>query len=224
MSLVIIQTATPRPASSSIEGVNLGLRADVHAAGRFVEDQHARVAGQPLAVHDLLLVAAGEQPDRLCRGIGVFTRSRSIQRAVQCRLVAAADTEPRAEPVEVRQAEVEPDALRRAPARAAGGPRGRAARPRRWRRRASGSGRGRPSRASSPGVIGRTPNTASESSVRPAPTSPAMPRISPARTSNEHRRVRAAAVAEAADAQHRRRRRRRCGGRSGRTASGRGRP
>ena len=45
--------------------VDLGLGADVDAARRLVEDQHPRAHGQPLAEHDLLLVAAREVDDRL---------------------------------------------------------------------------------------------------------------------------------------------------------------
>ena len=44
--------------------VHLGLGADVDAAGRLVDDQQRRAAGQPLAEHDLLLVAAGQGRDR----------------------------------------------------------------------------------------------------------------------------------------------------------------
>ena len=41
--------------------VDLGLRADVDAAGRLVEDQHAGSGVQPLAEDDLLLVAARQR-------------------------------------------------------------------------------------------------------------------------------------------------------------------
>ena len=43
------------------EVVDRGLRADVDALGRLVEQQDARLAAQPLRQHDLLLVAAAEQ-------------------------------------------------------------------------------------------------------------------------------------------------------------------
>ena len=43
--------------------VDLGLRAHVDAAGGLVEDQHARLHGQPLAQDDLLLVSAGQVHD-----------------------------------------------------------------------------------------------------------------------------------------------------------------
>ena len=42
--------------------VDLDLGADVDAAGRFVEDQQARLRGQPLGQDDLLLVAARQRP------------------------------------------------------------------------------------------------------------------------------------------------------------------
>ena len=50
--------------------VDLGLGADVDAAGRLVEDEHPGAHRQPLAEHDLLLVAAGEVDDLLdgCSG------------------------------------------------------------------------------------------------------------------------------------------------------------
>ena len=44
---------------------------------------------------------------------------------------------------------------------------------------------GRPATATAPPTAGVIPNSVVNSSVRPAPTSPAMPTISPARTSNE---------------------------------------
>src|SRR4029453_19572080 len=40
--------------------MDLDLGADVDAAGRFIEDQHPRLGSQPLAEHDLLLVATGQ--------------------------------------------------------------------------------------------------------------------------------------------------------------------
>ena len=53
-------TALPSAASSVDDRVDLVLGADVDAAGRLVEDQHVRIGEDPLAQHDLLLVAAGE--------------------------------------------------------------------------------------------------------------------------------------------------------------------
>ncbi len=40
------------------QGVDLGLRADVHAACGLVEDEDARPGGQPFCDHQLLLIAA----------------------------------------------------------------------------------------------------------------------------------------------------------------------
>ena len=45
--------------------VDLDLRADIDPARRLVEDEHPAGAGQPFPEHDLLLVAAAQQPDRL---------------------------------------------------------------------------------------------------------------------------------------------------------------
>ena len=47
--------------------VDLRLGADVDAAGRLVQQQHARCGGQPLADHHLLLVAARQRAGRLLR-------------------------------------------------------------------------------------------------------------------------------------------------------------
>ena len=69
------------------QAVDLGLRADVDPAGRLVEHQHARCRREPLAEHDLLLVAAGERRDRDPGGmradleLGDRLRSRSPARA-----------------------------------------------------------------------------------------------------------------------------------------------
>ena len=52
------------------EAVDLGLGADVDAARRLVEQQHARARAQPLREHDLLLVAARELPRALVRARG----------------------------------------------------------------------------------------------------------------------------------------------------------
>ncbi len=46
------------------ELVDLGARADVDAASRFVQDQHARIGEQPFSEHDLLLVTPAEAGDQ----------------------------------------------------------------------------------------------------------------------------------------------------------------
>ncbi len=56
--------AVPLSASARIEAVDLGLRADVDADGRLVEQQHARLPPERARQHHLLLVAAAERPDR----------------------------------------------------------------------------------------------------------------------------------------------------------------
>src|SRR6202020_2237868 len=47
-----------------------GLGADVDTAGRLIEDQELGIVGEPLAEHDLLLIAAGKAArdlvDRTC--------------------------------------------------------------------------------------------------------------------------------------------------------------
>ena len=56
---------------------------------------------------------------------------------------------------------------------------------------------GWPSSSTSPAVSGRTPNTASASSVRPGPDQPGHAEDLAARTSKRHRRLRPAAVTQA---------------------------
>ena len=94
-SLEIIQTATPAAGQLVHQRVNLAFGPDVHAAGRLVEDQHLRVAGQPLAETTFCWLPPDSRPTGW-RGRGVFTRSRSIQVAVQVRSVAGGRPSQRA--------------------------------------------------------------------------------------------------------------------------------
>jgi hypothetical protein len=76
------------------QGVDLLLGADVDAAGRLVEDQHARLARQPAAQDHLLLVAAGEGAG------GLFERAQAHPQVVDHgagprRLPAARQPAPR---------------------------------------------------------------------------------------------------------------------------------
>ena len=57
--------ATRRQAVHQV--VNFDFRADVHSSRGLVEDEDAAGAGQPFPEHDLLLIAAAEQPHRLRR-------------------------------------------------------------------------------------------------------------------------------------------------------------
>ena len=142
--------------------VDLDLGADVDAAGRLVEDEQARLGGQPLGQDDLLLVAARQRADHLLDAghldvelLGVVVRDRPLRGRV--------DQEPRKEPRQDRQGhvlgdrEVEDEALlvavlgqvgdarvhRRRRAREADR-RHRPAGPRRHRAGRSRTGRGRP--------------------------------------------------------------------------------
>ena len=69
-SLEIIRIAMPCCGELAHQRVDLGLGADVDAARRLVHDQDARLGREPLAEHDLLLVAAGELADDLLRPAG----------------------------------------------------------------------------------------------------------------------------------------------------------
>jgi hypothetical protein len=67
---------------------HLGLGADVDAAARLVQQDHLRVGGQHLADHDLLLIAAGERPDRRAAAGGLDMNI--ADRIVDQRLLAPA--------------------------------------------------------------------------------------------------------------------------------------
>ena len=69
-SLEIIRIAMPCLREPAHQRVDLGLGADVDAAGRLVHDQDPRLGLQPLAEDDLLLVAAGELADHLLAARG----------------------------------------------------------------------------------------------------------------------------------------------------------
>ena len=82
-----------RPCARQLEDqpVDLLLGADVDAAGRLVEQQHARARRQPLADHDLLLVAARERagPPARCRCSGSPSRSHRVPRQRRTRWPSA---------------------------------------------------------------------------------------------------------------------------------------
>src|SRR4051794_10073765 len=59
------QHRDPAPGELGEQPVDLGLRADVDAARRLVDDEDLRLGREPLRQHDLLLVAAREEPDRV---------------------------------------------------------------------------------------------------------------------------------------------------------------
>ena len=85
--------------------VDLDLGADVDAAGRLVEDQQARLRGQPFGEDDLLLVAARQRADHLLDAghldvelVGVVARDLALPRRVH--------EEPREEARQDRQRHV----------------------------------------------------------------------------------------------------------------------
>ena len=176
-SLETIRTATPCAASDAHQLVDRVLGADVDAAGRLVHQHDARPGGQPAGEHDLLLVAAGEElrppgpsPARRRRA----RRAGRAPRGGRRRCGAGRPRGPRrarcrgsvwlsARPVALRSS-----VIIASPARIAA--------------RASAAGTLRSPTVIVPRVRGRTPKTASSSSVRPEPCSPARPTISPARS------------------------------------------
>ena len=164
--------------------VHLGLGADVDAAGGLVDDQQLRVGGQPLGDDDLLLVAAAHGGGLHVQRVGldleaVGPRPGGLYSAPAVRkpalLEAAADDRgdvlaDRALDDQALLAAVlghERDA----------GPDGRA--------RVVRRGRACRARVTEPASYASTPKTARAISLRPAPTRPASPTISPARTWKE---------------------------------------
>ena len=72
-----MMTARPSRGKLAHEFVDGGLRADVDALGRLVEDDDLRLGRQPLGDHDLLLVAAGERADAPGSRLAARRSSRS---------------------------------------------------------------------------------------------------------------------------------------------------
>ena len=184
MSLEIIRTATPASASAAQHVVDLALGADVDAARRLVEDDRARLHRQPLRQHDLLLVAAGERADRRLDAGRADVEPPPLGLGQRASRARAATSPARRERRELRQRDVLGDRRGRGctPLRLAvlGHQVDARARSRRAARRSATALRRRagPRRR----AAGRCRRRARASSVRPAPISPARPRISPRRT------------------------------------------
>ena len=186
MSELTIRMAMPSVGERGHVPVDLGLGADVDAARRLVEDQHLRLHREPLAEHDLLLVAARQVHHRLVDRGGVLvrrrlhlglgdlaarSRGRASRSARSCRRsgseVFCGDRHRQHEAVALAILGREVDAALDGIARAAGA-----------RTACPSSASCRRARASTPKIV-------SMSSVRPAPTRPAKPRISPRRAVND---------------------------------------
>ena len=162
---------------------DLHLRAHVDAARRLVEQEHARVAEQPFGDDDFLLIAAaqpaGQLPGRIAR---IRSRAMNVRRPP--------GSPPRDREIPQRLT-VSSSAMRHVvadgaapwPGRASAGPR-ESARCRRAPPRAANriAHRLPIHQDASRSRCGSRPNSARHSSVRPAPTSPARPTISPARS------------------------------------------
>ena len=87
-SEVANRTASPRFGQLGHQLEDLGLRADVDAARRLVEQQHPRLGEQRLAEHDLLLVAAAQRGDRRAGPLRLdrdVAHHRSTARALRAR-------------------------------------------------------------------------------------------------------------------------------------------
>ena len=118
------------------EAIDLRLGAHVDAAGRLVEQQHARRRRQPLADHNLLLVAAGQSPGGLLRTRGA-DRQRLDGTQRQSGGLAALDQTEARQGRHHRQREIALDRRCPAPARRACGPRSPEPARRAWPRAAS---------------------------------------------------------------------------------------
>ena len=163
------------------------LVADVDAVRRLVEDEDAWVGGEPLAEHDLLAVAAGERRHRVVSRRALMARSpASLARGPSpCRGRATPRREMRSRTASVMLSgssglgDRDPDAV------AVFGQVGEAELSICWGAR----GERRVDRCAVDHDLAgrgcRSPTIAWAISERPAPTRPAMPTISPARTVNE---------------------------------------
>ena len=179
--------STARPARRLLRDdlVDLRLAADVDAARRLVEQQDVGVLMQQPADRHLLLIPARERAHRLPRASGRERAARESSGACARAWRARSSKPPRASAADAwrtgcRRSRAAARALRPC------GPRSRSRRPRARRcgrahpcarRRAPAHARRCPPAGSS------SPNSARTSSVRPEPTRPAMPRISPRRSS-----------------------------------------
>src|SRR5205814_8539050 len=87
------------------EAMHFGLRADVDAASRLVDDQQRRLAREPLRQDGLLLVAARERPDGV-RQLAVLQLQPERPVPREAALGAARDEAPALDAVERRERDV----------------------------------------------------------------------------------------------------------------------
>ena len=178
-----LTTTMARPVTRQPEDqvINLALGADIDAARRFVEQQHARLRRQPLADHDLLLVAARQRSGALVDAVAADAElARPRCAASSASPAKDADAEPR-QRSDQRQRDIVGDRRPEMQALASCGPRSPA------RCRAAVASRGERMSAISPPTLISPPARPSldpkivvSISVRPAPSRPPIPKISPA--------------------------------------------
>ena len=123
--------------------VDLGLCADVDAARRLVEDQHLRAHRQPLAEHDLLLVAAREVHDLLLDARRLGAQALPPRPRPPCARSCGPGS-PSGRSCPCSAATCSGRSSSAAPGRAACGPRGRGTRRARSRRAGSAGANGLP--------------------------------------------------------------------------------
>ncbi len=179
-------TATPSPASSRDQPVDLRLGADIDAARRLVEDQDlaAWSAASGRSAPSAGCRRTGSRSARACRASSPAARPSSPR--------SRASTSPSADEagldvaaVAARRSACSPGRRASGSSRSPCGP--RSGRPCRGASRSLGESIATvwPLIQISPEVAGVTPKIVSATLLRPEPTRPATPRISPARTSNE---------------------------------------
>ena len=183
ISEVTTTMANPLSGQAEYELIDLLFRSDVNAPRRLVEKQDPRSGRQPLADGDFLLVAARQRRDDL-----IDPRSNALEvsrpRPWRVRIRERNRVRRSATPRRLREARHCLEWLKRYASRAPCDPRSPALRRGGRRRPREWIDAGSPSMAISPPRHPRaTPKIDSRISVRPDPSSPPMPRISPRRTS-----------------------------------------
>ena len=204
MSLEIIRMATPASASAAHQLVDFALRADIDAAGRLVEDHHLAASSTATWPSTTFCWLPPERVPTPVATVGALMRERPRCRSAFVALARRVDQHRRWHRLQGRAARCSRRSNRRGSARSACGP------PARDRCRASMASRGERDRdrlaveaRSCRRAAGRCRRSARASSVRPAPTRPARPRISPRRSDEVDRAAGIGRGAQALDGEHR---------------------
>ena len=175
-------TATPPRASATISFMISCRAADVHAARRLIENQHRGLGRQPAREQHLLLVAAGELPDRRFDAGGLD--AERLDEALRDRPLLREATGTARSPARACSASTMFSRTERSAIDAFGlALFGAQREPARDRVRGTVERTRPPFTTISPPSAASRPNSSRASSVRPEPSSPARPTISPRRSS-----------------------------------------